>query len=82
MKTPCQHSDSPSKIGYHTLDVLGRIGIINALDLNQTRSRVGGVLAALVAQVATPIRFPTVSLPSILDLSEATIEIHVASLAD
>ena len=79
MKNPCQHSDCPSETGYHTLDVLGRIGIINALDLDQTRSRVGGALAALVAQVATPIRFPTVSLPSILDPLVAVIEIQVVS---
>jgi len=42
--------------GYHKWHVLGGSGVIDTLDLDQTRLGVGVAAATLVAQVATPMK--------------------------
>ena len=42
------------KIPHLSVDVLGGVGVVNTLDLDQAGSRAGGVTRALVAQVTSP----------------------------
>lgn len=39
---------------HRSVDVLGGVGVVNTLDLDQAGSRAGGVTRALVAQVTSP----------------------------
>lgn len=47
-------------------DLLGSIGVINTLDLDQAGLGVGGAAATLVGEVATPVFTPRQSLFSVV----------------
>jgi hypothetical protein len=66
-----------SNLNYMWQDVLGGVGVIDTLDLDQTRLGVGDMSATLVAQVASPVigTWSAIVVPRALDHYEDVAKI-------